>query len=62
MPDPEPPAEQLGLNLEQTPPPMQKSAAVISFVDAGTRAVRKEAIERVKSSGIFEPPDSPLVR
>jgi hypothetical protein len=60
--DPEAPAEQLGLKLEQGPPPVQKSAAVISFIDAGTRAVRKDAIERVKNSGIFEPPDSPLVR
>jgi hypothetical protein len=29
---------------------------VVSFVDAATRALRQEALERIKSGGIFEPP------
>jgi hypothetical protein len=59
VPDPEPPAEQLRLNLSETPKSASsKSAAtVVSFVDAGTLAVRREAIERVKARGIFQAPD-----
>jgi hypothetical protein len=59
VPDPEPPAagEQLRLKLEQTSPPAEKTATVVTFIDAGTRAVRRDAIERVKSSGIFHVPD-----
>jgi len=60
VPDPELPAEQLRLKLDQTsPPPAQNNANVIRFLDAGTRAVRRDAIERVKSSGIFNLPSDP---
>lgn len=59
MPDPEPPAEQLRLNLGEKPKPAgtNESSKVVSFVDAGTLAVRREAIERVKARGIFQPPE-----
>jgi hypothetical protein len=32
-------------------------ATVVSFVDASTLAVRREAIERVKARGIFQAPN-----
>ena len=60
MPDPEPPPDQLRLNLGKAPkasnPPDRSK--VVTFVDAGTLAVRRDAIERVKARGIFEPPVS----
>jgi hypothetical protein len=63
VPDTDPTsAEQLRLNLEQTPTAVQKTATVVPFVDAETRAVRRDAIERVRNSGIFEPPSSPPPR
>jgi hypothetical protein len=64
MPDDDPAhAEQLRLNLHQPPPPVNKtSATVVTFVDAETRAIRKEAIERVRNGGIFVPPDLSRVR
>jgi hypothetical protein len=63
VPDDEPaPAEQLRLILEQNPPAVRNTASVVTFVDAETRAVRKDAIERVKNSGIFEPPASDPLR
>jgi hypothetical protein len=59
VPDSEQPAagKQLRLKLEQTPPPAKTTATVITLIDAETRAVRKDAIERVKSRGIFSLPD-----
>ena len=59
MPDPEPPAEQLRLNLSESAKPTvpQDSPKVVPFVDAGTLAVRREAIERVRARGIFQPPE-----
>jgi len=59
VPDPEPPAEQLRLNLGETQKPVSSNgvATVVSFVDAGTLAVRREAIERVKARGIFQAPN-----
>lgn len=62
MPDLEPPAEQLRLKLEQASSPAQKTATVVPFLDAVTRAVRRDAIERVKSSGIFDVPDPSSTR
>ena len=57
MPDDNPvAAEQFRLNLEQKIEVVRSTADVVSFVDAETRAVRKEAIERVRNSGIFVPP------
>lgn len=35
------------------------SKSVVSFVDAATMTVRQEAVARVISSGIFEPPAVP---
>jgi hypothetical protein len=59
VPDTDPTsAEQLQLNLEQAPTAVQNTATVVPFVDAQTRAVRRDAIERVRNSGIFEPPNS----
>ena len=59
MPDEDPtPAEQLRFNLEQNRPAARNTATVVTFIDAETRAVRKDAIKRVKTSGIFEPPVS----
>lgn len=59
MPDREPPAvpKQLRLKLDQASPSVQKTATVVTFVDAGTREVRRDAIERVKNSGIFRVPN-----
>jgi hypothetical protein len=59
VPDDEPAhAEQLRLNLDQKPTPRKTSATVVTLIDAETRAIRKEAIERVRNSGIFVAPDS----
>jgi hypothetical protein len=60
--DDQTPAEQLRLKLEQNPPAVRNAATVVAFVDAETRAVRRDAIDRVKSSGIFEPPASDPLR
>ena len=61
MPDPKSPAEeQLRLNLgeiEKSTNSKGAAGTVISFVDAGTLAVRRQAIERVKARGIFQPPN-----
>jgi hypothetical protein len=63
MPDDDPArAEQLRLNLHQPPPTNEISATVVTFVDAETRAIRKEAIQRVRNGGIFVPPDLSRVR
>jgi hypothetical protein len=59
----QPPAEtspqQLVLDLH-VPKSVESSAAcnaaVLAFVDSATRSVREKAIERVKSSGIFQLP------
>lgn len=48
--------KQLSLDLSPTPLASSPVAKVMSFVDATTRAVRQAAMERVKSSGIFETP------
>jgi hypothetical protein len=59
VPDGEPPAEQLRLNLAENPKPANTSdrSTVVAFVDAGTLAVRRDAIERVKARGIFQAPE-----
>jgi hypothetical protein len=63
VPDDDPaPAEQLRFKLEQDPPTVRNTATILTFIDAETRAVRKDAINRVKSSGIFEPPASDPLR
>ena len=54
-----PAAEQLLLELEQASSP-KCGSSIVRFVDAETRAVRQNAIERVKISGIFELPKSAL--
>lgn len=47
--------EQFRLDLDQ--PEVQPTVAtIVSFIDAETRALRASAIERVRSSGIFEAP------
>jgi hypothetical protein len=50
------PSGQLNLELESAQ--SNKFPTVISFVDAATRALRQEATDRIRSSGIFEPPKS----
>jgi hypothetical protein len=49
------PSEQLNLKLESASS-VDKISHIIKFVDAETKAIREEAISRVVSSGIFEPP------
>jgi hypothetical protein len=39
----------------------EKANTVVSFVDTATRDIRREAVERLKKSGIFQLP-SPIVR
>jgi hypothetical protein len=51
-----PATEQFTLELQETSTSEPTRNTILVFIDAGTRAVRKEAIERVKKSGIFEPP------
>jgi hypothetical protein len=36
--------------------PMERKAAIMQFIDGPTRRLRAEAIHRVATSGIFEPP------
>ncbi len=52
---------QLHLKLEASKVETQ-SSSVVRLLDAETRAVRKQAIERVISTGIFNPPKSNVVR
>ncbi len=47
---------QFDLELPQAPKPDHRSASVVRFIDSETRALRQEAIERVRLAGIFEPP------
>jgi hypothetical protein len=47
---------QLRLEFEATQS-SKSEPVVINFIDAGTRALRKEALERLKRSGVFELPD-----
>lgn len=63
MPDPEPPANQLRLDLSDIERSSRtvETSTVRSFVDSLTLAVRREAIERVKARGIFEINDSKKV-
>jgi hypothetical protein len=39
----------------------ERANTVVNFVDTATREVRREAVERLKKSGIFQLP-SPIVR
>lgn len=52
--------QQLSLNLSQSKPASvsasKQSAHVTSFVDAATLSVRQQALARVRSAKIFEPP------
>jgi hypothetical protein len=48
---------QLRLDLDEVTQSSAPSTVVINFIDAATRALRREALERIKNTGIFEPPD-----
>ena len=56
--------KQLALDLAVKPQPVRmnvleerQGAAVFSFVDSATIALRRDAIQRVRESGIFSVPD-----
>ena len=48
------------LALELPPKPERHSATVVRMLDAETRSIRRDAIERVRNGGIFEPPKTLL--
>jgi hypothetical protein len=58
--DSEPQDGQYRLDL-QVKGTFEQTSTIVSFVDSATRDIRREAIERVKKSGIFQLP-SPIVR
>jgi len=45
---------QYTFHLERPTVPPASSTRIVGFVDAATRAIRREAKERLKASGIFE--------
>ncbi len=52
--------DEMQLSLEFKPAeklsPSERKAAVLQFIDGPTRRLRAEAIHRVATAGIFEPP------
>jgi hypothetical protein len=50
--------QQLSLDLKNPTVAAAHDTKVVVFVDATTRSIREQAVERVKASGIFKLPKS----